>query len=126
MYLLVLTPCRRKKAEEEAEKERKRQEKIQIQEERRRQREERRRQRRLEKRRKEEERQMQLRIKQEERRILIAQRKLETIRLLSELFNRIKVGRQPARDHGWVWAQPIRQAHFSECHVIEINVQFFF
>lgn len=34
---------------------------------------------------------MQLRIAIEERKILIAQRKLETIRLLSELFNRIKV-----------------------------------
>lgn len=39
----------------------------------------------------EEERQMARRIALEERKILIAQRKLETIRLLSELFNRIKV-----------------------------------
>jgi len=34
---------------------------------------------------------MQRRIALEERKILIAQRKLETIRLLSELFARIKV-----------------------------------
>jgi len=34
---------------------------------------------------------MQRRIAVEERKILIAQRKLETIRLLSELFARIKV-----------------------------------
>ncbi len=39
----------------------------------------------------EEERQMTIKIALEERKILIAQRKLETIRLLSELFNRIKV-----------------------------------
>jgi arginine/serine-rich splicing factor 17 len=55
-------------------------------------REERRRHEKLELRRQEEERQMQLRIAVEERKILIAQRKLETIRLLSELFNRIKAG----------------------------------
>lgn len=67
-----------------------------MQEERRRQREERRLQRHLERKKREEERQMQLRIQREERRILIAQRKLETIRLLSELFNRIKVQSRPA------------------------------
>ncbi|ELU01381.1 hypothetical protein CAPTEDRAFT_44731, partial [Capitella teleta] len=82
---------RRKKFEEDAERERKRQEKMRIQEERRKQREERRLKRRMEKKKKEEQKQMQMRIHKEERRILIAQRKLETIRLLSELFNRIKV-----------------------------------
>ena len=35
---------------------------------------------------------MQMKIATEERRILIAQRKLETIRLLAELFARIKGG----------------------------------
>ena len=54
-------------------------------------REEKRKRRREEEKRIEEERQMQLKIALEERKILIAQRKLETIRLLSEVFNRIKV-----------------------------------
>ena len=35
---------------------------------------------------------MQLKIALEERRLLIAQRKLESLRLLSELFERVKVG----------------------------------
>ena len=56
-------------------------------------REEKRKTRREEEKRLEEERQMQLKIALEERKILIAQRKLETIRLLSEVFNRIKVRR---------------------------------
>ena len=40
----------------------------------------------------EEEKQMAINIAKEERKILIAQRKLESIRLLTELFDRIKVG----------------------------------
>lgn len=39
----------------------------------------------------EEERRYQLKIEMEERRFLIAQRKLESIRLLTELFNRVRV-----------------------------------
>ena len=41
----------------------------------------------------EEEKQMAINIAKEERKILIAQRKLESIRLLTELFDRIKVSR---------------------------------
>ena len=40
-----------------------------------------------------EEKQMAINIAKEERKILIAQRKLESIRLLTELFDRIKVSR---------------------------------
>jgi arginine/serine-rich splicing factor 17 len=81
---------RRRIEAEELDREKKREEKVQRREERRIEREERRRQQKLELKRQEEERQMQLRIAIEERKILIAQRKLETIRLLSELFTRIK------------------------------------
>ena len=83
---------RRRKEEEERERELRREEKLRRREERRLERERRRRQHRQEKKAREEERKMQMKIALEERRILIAQRKLETIRLLSELFNRIKVG----------------------------------
>ena len=66
-------------------------EKVRRREERRQDREERRRLQKLEAKRRDEEQKMQQRIAVEERKILIAQRKLETIRLLSELFARIKV-----------------------------------
>jgi len=83
--------CRRRIEEEERDRERKREEKVRRREERRQEREERRRLQKLETKRRDEERKMQRRIAVEERKILIAQRKLETIRLLSELFARIKV-----------------------------------
>lgn len=85
---------RRRQEEEERERERRREEKIRRREERRKSREDKRRQRHLEKRRKKEEELMSMKIAREERRILIAQRKLETIRLLSELFNRVKIIKQ--------------------------------
>ncbi|ESO12524.1 hypothetical protein HELRODRAFT_62550 [Helobdella robusta] len=81
----------RKQEEEEQEREKKREEKLRLRRERQQVREERRKIRKMEKKRVEEEKRMQMRIALEERKILIAQRKLETIRLLSELFNRIKV-----------------------------------
>ena len=83
--------CRRRIEEEERDRERKREEKVRRREERRQDREERRRLQKLEAKRRDEEQKMQQRIAVEERKILIAQRKLETIRLLSELFTRIKV-----------------------------------
>jgi splicing factor, arginine/serine-rich 17 len=47
----------------------------------------------LAKKQQEEEKKLQTRIALEERKILIAQRKLESMRLLEELFNRVKVSR---------------------------------
>ena len=88
---VMTTGCRRRIEEEERDRERKREEKVRRREDRRRDREEKRRLQKLEAKRREEERKMQRRIAVEERKILIAQRKLETIRLLSELFARIKV-----------------------------------
>lgn len=81
---------KRKKEEEEKEKERKRVEKLEKREKRRREREEKRRLKAQERKRLEEERQYQAKIQMEERRFLVAQRKLESIRLLGELFSRIK------------------------------------
>lgn len=60
-------------------------------EQRRREREEVRRQKRMAKKQSDEERKLEQKILLEERKILIAQRKLESMRLLEELFNRVKV-----------------------------------
>ncbi|OWF45803.1 A-kinase anchor protein 17A-like [Mizuhopecten yessoensis] len=81
---------RRKKREEEEDKERKRIEKVQKKEDRRKSREEKRKHKALQKRKKEEEKKLQQKIALEERKFLIAQRKLESIRLMSELFNAVK------------------------------------
>ena len=88
----ILVVSRQKKLEAERERQRKKEEKQRLKEERRKEREEKRRQKRIEKKQKEEEERMQLKIALEERRLLIAQRKLESLRLLSELFERVKVG----------------------------------
>jgi len=61
------------------------------QEERRKRREEKRSRKRREKKEKEQEARLALRIAKEERKLLLAQRKLESIRLLSEVLDRVKV-----------------------------------
>lgn len=80
-----------RKLELERERQRRKEERLQKKEQRRREREERRRQKLLEQQQREEEERMQLKIALEERRLLIAQRKLESLRVLSELFERVKV-----------------------------------
>ena len=75
----------------EREKQRKKEERARLKEQRRKEREEKRRLKRVEKKQREEEERMQLKISLEERRLLIAQRKLESLRLLSEIFERVKV-----------------------------------
>lgn len=72
--------CRRKEREEKEEKAR-----------RKRERERKRKEKLDEMKRCEEERVLALNIAKEERKILVAQRKLESIRLLTELFDRVKV-----------------------------------
>lgn len=81
---------KRQRDEEDLERERKRQEKLQRRTERQKEREEKRKQKRLEKKQKEEEKKLQHKIALEERKFLLAQRKLESIRLLTEVFARIK------------------------------------
>ncbi|KAL8564900.1 hypothetical protein ACOMHN_003746 [Nucella lapillus] len=81
---------RQKKAAVERERERKREEKQRQKEGRQRQREDKRRIKRLQRKQREEEERMQLKIALEERRLLMAQRKLESLRLLSQLFDRVK------------------------------------
>lgn len=81
---------RLKKLEGERLKQQRKEEKQRQKEERRKEREEKRRQKYMDRKQKEEEERMQLKISLEERRLLIAQRKLESLRLLSELFERVK------------------------------------
>ncbi|KAL8617041.1 hypothetical protein ACOMHN_014212 [Nucella lapillus] len=77
---------RLQKLEEEQEKQRKKEEKQRLKEERRKERTEKRRLKHLVKKQRVEEARMQHKIALEERRLLIAQRKLESLRLLAELF----------------------------------------
>ncbi|XP_052280525.1 A-kinase anchor protein 17A-like [Dreissena polymorpha] len=81
----------RLKTEEEEERDRKRQEKLQRREERQKEREEKRKQKQQEKKRLEEEERIQHKIALEERKFLLAQRRLESLRLMKELFERVKV-----------------------------------
>ena len=67
-------------------------EKLQKRQEKQRIREEKRKQRILMRKRREEERKMQLKIAMEERKFLLAQRKLESLRLLTEVLENVKVG----------------------------------
>lgn len=81
---------------------RKAREEEEAQNRRKREREQKRKTKVLEKKRIEEEQQIALNIAKEERKILIAQRKLESIRLLSELIDRVKVSKASNMFHtGW-------------------------
>ena len=94
MLISIIISCyRRLKTEEESEREKKRQEKLQRREERRHDREEKRKQKHQEKKEREEEKKIQMKIEVEERKFLLAQRKLESLRLMNELFARVKVSR---------------------------------
>ncbi|MEE6526575.1 hypothetical protein FKM82_027295, partial [Ascaphus truei] len=77
---------------EEIERDRKREEKIRRKEEKQREREARRNKRKLEKIQAEEQKRLQEKIRFEERRILLAQRNLQSIRLIAELLSRVKAG----------------------------------
>ncbi|XP_074649979.1 A-kinase anchor protein 17A-like [Tubulanus polymorphus] len=77
--------------EEDRERERKREEKLRKREKRMKEREEKRKIRKQEEKNREDERKMALKIAMEERKLLIAKRQLESIHLLTELLNRVKV-----------------------------------
>lgn len=82
---------RRQRELDEQEKARKQAEKLQRQEERRRDREDRRREKQAAKRKHEEEEKMNLKLAQDERKLLVTQRKLDSLRLMTELFKNVKV-----------------------------------
>ncbi|XP_053529410.1 A-kinase anchor protein 17A isoform X1 [Artibeus jamaicensis] len=82
---------RKQKELEELERERRREEKLRKREQKQRDRELRRNQKRLEKLQAEEQRRLQEKIRLEERKLLLAQRNLQSIRLIAELLSRAKV-----------------------------------
>lgn len=83
---------RKQREAEEQERERRREEKLRRREQRARAREERRSRRRVEKLQAEEQRRLQEKIRAEERRLLLAQRNLQSVRLVAELLARAEVG----------------------------------
>ncbi|CAH2220533.1 A-kinase anchor 17A [Pelobates cultripes] len=81
---------RRQKEQEELEKERKRKEKMKRKEEKQKEREVRKNKKKLQKLQAEEQKRLQEKIRFEERRLLLAQRNLQSIRLIAELLSRVK------------------------------------
>ncbi|KAL4635716.1 A-kinase anchor protein 17A [Arapaima gigas] len=85
---------RKQREQEEEERERKREEKQRKREQRNREREEKRTQKKAKKQQVEEQKKLHLKIAMEERKLLLAQRNLESIRLIAELLSRAKLVRK--------------------------------
>ncbi|XP_069061198.1 A-kinase anchor protein 17A [Pleurodeles waltl] len=103
---------RKQREEEQLEKERSREEKLRRKEKKLRDREARRNQRRLEKLQAEEQRKLQEKIILEERKLLLAQRNLESIRLIAELLGRAKTVKLLEQEQKE--AEQIRRQEFEE------------
>lgn len=84
---------RKQKEQEEEEKERRKEERLRKREQKLREREERKNLKRVRRQQEEEQKKLQMKIAMEERRLLLAQRNLESIRLIAELLARAKVRR---------------------------------
>lgn len=82
---------RKQKEQEEEEKERKKEEKIRKREQKLREKEERKNLKKVRRQQEEEQKKLQMKIAMEERRLLLAQRNLESLRLVAELLARAKV-----------------------------------
>lgn len=89
---------RKQKQLEEQERERRREEKLRRREQRQRDREQRRSRRRVEKLQAEEQRRLQEKIRMEERKLLLAQRNLQSIRLVAELLSRAEAAKLQQRE----------------------------
>ncbi|CAL9690632.1 unnamed protein product [Knipowitschia caucasica] len=85
---------RKQKEQEEEEKERRKEERLRKREQKLKEREERKNMRKFKKRQEEEQKKLQMKIAMEERRLLLAQRNLESIRLIAELLSRAKAQQQ--------------------------------
>ncbi|XP_029980652.1 A-kinase anchor protein 17A [Sphaeramia orbicularis] len=85
---------RKQKEQEEEEKERKKEERLRKREQKLKEREERRNLKRVRRQQEEEQKKLQMKIAMEERRLLLAQRNLESIRLIAELLARAKALKQ--------------------------------
>lgn len=95
----LFPPLRRQKALEEEERERKKEERLRKREQKLREREEKKNLKKLRRQQEEEQKKLQMKIAMEERRLLLAQRNLESIRLIAELLARAKVGLSRAPGH---------------------------
>ncbi|XP_023149982.1 A-kinase anchor protein 17A [Amphiprion ocellaris] len=89
---------RKQKEQEEEEKERKKEERIRKREQKLREREERRNMKKVRRQQEEEQKKLQMKIAMEERRLLLAQRNLESIRLIAELLARAKALKQQQQE----------------------------
>ncbi|XP_071754977.2 A-kinase anchor protein 17A [Centroberyx gerrardi] len=89
---------RKQKEQEEEEKERRKEERLRKREQKLREREERRNLKRVKRRQEEEQKKLQMKIAMEERRLLLAQRNLESIRLIAELLARAKALKQQQQE----------------------------
>ncbi|MBN3309364.1 A-kinase anchor protein 17A [Amia ocellicauda] len=89
---------RRQRELEEEEKERKREEKLRKREQKQREREEKKNLKKVKKQQAEEQKKLHLKIALEERKLLLAQRNLESIRLIAELLSRAKAQKQQERE----------------------------
>lgn len=83
--------CRKQRELEEEEKEKRREEKLRKREQKLREREEKKNQKKVKKQQEEEQKKLHQKIAMEERKLLLAQRNLESIRLIAELLSRAKV-----------------------------------
>ncbi|XP_018545983.1 A-kinase anchor protein 17A [Lates calcarifer] len=89
---------RKQKEQEEEEKERKKEERLRKREQKLREREQRRNLKRVRRQQEEEQKKLQMKIAMEERRLLLAQRNLESIRLIAELLTRAKALKQQQQE----------------------------
>ncbi|XP_072253341.1 A-kinase anchor protein 17A [Leuresthes tenuis] len=89
---------RKQKEQEEEEKERKKEERIRKREQKLREKEERRNLKKVRRQQEEEQKKLQMKIAMEERRLLLAQRNLESIRLIAELLARAKTLKQQQQE----------------------------
>ncbi|KAG7467155.1 hypothetical protein MATL_G00150380 [Megalops atlanticus] len=89
---------RKQREQEEEERERRREEKLRKREQKNREREEKKNQRKVKKQQAEEQKKLHLKIAMEERKLLLAQRNLESIRLIAELLGRAKALRQQQQE----------------------------
>uniref|UniRef100_A0A1A8KII2 A kinase (PRKA) anchor protein 17A n=1 Tax=Nothobranchius kuhntae TaxID=321403 RepID=A0A1A8KII2_NOTKU len=89
---------RKQKEQEEAEKERRKEERLRKREQKLREKEERRNLKKVKRQQEQEQKKLQVKIAMEERRLLLAQRNLESIRLVAELLARVKMLKQQQQE----------------------------
>ncbi|KAG9349358.1 hypothetical protein JZ751_027801 [Albula glossodonta] len=110
---------RKQREQEEEERERKREEKLRKREQKIREREEKRSQRKVKKQQAEEQKKLHLKIAMEERKLLLAQRNLESIRLIAELLGRAKALKQQQQEREEAELARQQKAEFARLQQLE-------